>query len=254
MVFRQVAERAQLHVGVVAEAAGVAVLGQALVGDDLREDGDGDLAGGDRADVEADGRADLLQPPFVKALLLQHFQQPPGAAAGADHAEVSRFFSGQERAQTVGVVPVPAGDDHHVVKGRDLQAPDAVFKAVANHLRSLGKAGPVGKIRPVVNHADRKAAARAEGADRQRDMPAAQHDQPLLRQYRLPDGEGIAVPYGGDAGKAPPVGVGDGHDLRQAAAQPGFDFAGPALNDRFQRYRCVAAQLLKDLSVDVFHA
>ena len=93
-------------------------------------------------------------------------------------------------------MPVAAGDDHHIVIGRELDAADGVFKAVTDDLLGQREAGAVGKIRPVVRHNDGKAALGGKFDDVQRNMTAAEDKQPFLRQHRFADKCGIPVLYG----------------------------------------------------------
>ena len=230
------------------------MLGQTLVGDDLREDGDGDLARRDRADVQADRGADAGKAAFVEAFFLEHFEQSLRAPPRADHTQVRGPGPRQQHPQAVRVMPVAAGNDHHIVKGRDLEPPDAVFKAVAKHLRRLREAGPVGKVRPVVHDTDREAALRANFADRQRDVPAAEDDQPLLGQHGLPHDKAVLRCLRRYAGKAPALRVRHRRDLGQAAAQPVFDDAAFAGYYGFQCNSPVFGQMVENVPIDVFHA
>ena len=82
---------------------------------------------------------------------------------------------------------VAAGDDDHVIIRGELYLPDRVFKAVADHLVRQRQALVIGKVGPVVGDDDVKAALGRKLRHMQRDMPAAQHQKPLLREHRLCD-------------------------------------------------------------------
>ena len=253
MIFRQISERRELHVGVVAVTVWIAVLRQALVGDDLREDGDRDLPRRDRADVQTDGCADAGKPVLVKALILQHLQKPLRPPPRADHAQIGGEDARQQGAQTVRVVPVAAGDDHHIVKGRNAEPSDAVFKAVAEHLGGVGEAAAVGKVRAVVDHGDRKTALCAKLTDRQRNVTAAEDDQTLLRQHGFEYDEAVLSCLRRHAGKAAALRVRHGRDGGESPAQPAFDFPGLTADDRFQRDGLIVRKPVYDFPIDVFH-
>ena len=221
MVFGQILQRRELQVGVGAGAVRRSVLGLALVGDDLGENGNRNLRRGDGADVQSDGRADLGEAVRVKALFLQHLEEPFCPAAGADHAEISRLRPREESTETVRVVAVTAGDDDDIVEGGNPQAADAVFKAVADDLRGIRETAPVGKVRAVVHHMDFKAAFGPKFTDRQGNVAAAEDDEPLPRHDRFTDGEEIAVSFGRHAGKASALRICHRGDAgKQTALQP----------------------------------
>src|SRR5436305_6169433 len=85
----------------------------ASVRDYLGEDGERDLFGRDRADVEADGRAHLREQFFVEARLAQACEHDVRAPTAADHADVvgARREHGPH---ALLVLVVPARDDGDV--------------------------------------------------------------------------------------------------------------------------------------------
>ena len=230
------------------------MLGLALVGDDLGENGNRDLRRRDGADVQADGRTDLRETVRVKALLLQHLEKPFCPAPGADHAEIGRFFTGEQHAEAVRVVAVTAGDDDDVVEGRDPQTADAVFKAVADNFGCIRETAAIGKIRTVVYHMNLKAALGSKLADRQGDVPAAEDDEPLARHNRFTDREEVAVIFGRHAGKASALRVHHGGDARnQAALQPIGDQAGFTPDDSLHRDGPGPGNLRENIGIEIGH-
>ena len=254
VIFRQILKRRKLQITVRAAAPGSAVLGHALPGNDLREDRDRDLRRGDGTDVQPDGGTDLAEAVRVKALFLQHLEQASGTTARADHAQIGRIFASQQDAQAVGVMPMPAGDDHHIIKGCHTEAADPVFKAVADNLCGIGKAAAVGEFRPVVHDVDLEAALRGKLADRQRDVPAAQNEQALLRHDGLTHGQRLSVIFRRHPRKTAPLRVGNRADaVKQRAAHAVGNTPLPAFDDGFDRDRFYPADLFHYFSIDIGH-
>lgn len=88
----------------------------------------------------------------------EHLQKSLNAAARADKAEVGRLRALEYLAQAVGVVSMAARYDNDIVVGGNFELPYAVFKAVAQHLCSIGEASLICKRRPVIAHIHFKSA------------------------------------------------------------------------------------------------
>ena len=151
-------------------------------------------------------------------------------------------------------MPVAAGDDYDIIEGRDREPPDAVFKAVADDLGRLREARAVGKVRPVVHDADGEAAGSAELTHRQSDMPRAEDDQPLLRQYRLAHDKAVLRALRRHARKAAAPEIGHGRDRGQPPAEAALDHAFLTADHRLQRDRLILGQMVQNVLIDVSHS
>src|SRR5437868_3295813 len=155
----------------------------APVRDDFGEDGEGDLFGRDRADVEADGRAHPVQRLLVEARLAQAGEHDVGAAAAADHADVVGA-GGEHGPHALLVLVVPARDD------RDVDAApvaDYLFERVSPVRRGdqldpgFGEAPARDEVRAVVYECDAVAGRARETRQRRADVPRAADDDARLR-------------------------------------------------------------------------
>ena len=148
-------------------------------------------------------------------------------------------------------MPVAAGDDDHRIIGRELHAADGVFKAVADHLLGQREAGTVGKIRPVVRHDDGEAALGRKFHHMQRDMPAAQHQQPLLRQHRLGDPQSVLRPFRRHRGDHAPLEILPGGDGGEPAGKVLCDAPALPADPGFQRNGLAGFELFQNILIDV---
>lgn len=92
------------------------VLGDGLVaadGDELAGDADGDFAGFDGADAEADGGVNAGELVGSDAIIFEGFVDADDLAAGANEADVLRLAAG-DGGEGIAIVFVAAGDDHNV--------------------------------------------------------------------------------------------------------------------------------------------
>ena len=148
-------------------------------------------------------------------------------------------------------MPVAAGDDDHIIIGRELHAADGVFKAVAEHLLSQREAGAVGKVRPVVRHDDGKAALGRKLHHMQGDMPAAQHQQPLLGQHRLRDTQALFRLLRRHRGDQAPLEIRLGRDRGEPAGKVLGDRSALSADHSFQRHSLTGRELVQNILIDV---
>src|SRR3989440_12127399 len=155
----------------------------ASVRDYLGEYGERDLFGRDRADVEADGRANLREQLFVEARLAQAREHDVRAPAAADHADVvgGRLEDGPH---ALLVLVVPARDD------RDVDAParaDNSLERVSPVRRgdqfdvAPGEALARDEVLAVVHERDAVADHTRQSRERRADVARAADDDVRLR-------------------------------------------------------------------------
>ena len=89
------------------------------------------------------------------------------------------------------VPPVPPGDDADIIRGTDLQALNPGGKGVADHPHGLRETLGIGKGNAVVHNGDSKIQHGSHGAQRHRNVAAAQQNQPVFRQKNY--GIGLSV-------------------------------------------------------------
>ena len=93
--------------------------------------------------------------------------------------------------------------DNDIVVGGNFELPYAVFKAVAQHLRSIGEASLICKRRPVIAHIHFKSAFCRKLTHRQRNVTGSEHDKALGRRERLAgDTVSVSTFFKRDVGKA----------------------------------------------------